>query len=75
MTELEQNRRHGGWLAAIASSVALCACALQPPYQAPTIAAPTGWQAELAHGGSVESLVDWWRRGDDPAIAELIRMA
>jgi NodT family efflux transporter outer membrane factor (OMF) lipoprotein len=48
---------------------------LQPPYQAPKVAAPTGWQAELPHGGSVESLVDWWRRFDDPAIAELVRMA
>lgn len=75
MNELEQNRRHRAWLAAIASSLALCACALQPPYQVPQLVEATGWQAELPHGGSVENLVDWWRGFDDPAVAELIRTA
>ncbi|QCP53657.1 efflux transporter outer membrane subunit [Trinickia violacea] len=70
-------RRRRAWLAAaIASScLALCACALQPPYQAPKVVEATGWQAELPHGGSVDNLVDWWRRFDDPAVAELIRTA
>ncbi|BFG80554.1 efflux transporter outer membrane subunit [Paraburkholderia terrae] len=35
----------------------------------------TGWHAERPHGGSVEDLIDWWRRFDDPAVAELIRTA
>lgn len=64
------------WLAtAIASCLTLCACALQPPYRAPKVVDATGWQAELPHGGRVENLVDWWRRFDDPAVAELIRTA
>ncbi|TKC86979.1 efflux transporter outer membrane subunit [Trinickia terrae] len=72
----QHHRRRRAWLAAIASScLALCACALQPPYQAPKVVEATGWQAELPHGGSVENLVDWWRRFDDPAVAELIRTA
>lgn len=39
------------------------------------MATATDWHAELPHGGRVENLVDWWRRFDDPAVAELIRMA
>ncbi|MDB0527230.1 efflux transporter outer membrane subunit [Ralstonia solanacearum] len=62
-------------LAALAGGLALSACALQPPYQAPQTAIATRWQAELPHGASVASLVDWWSRFNDPAVAELIRRA
>ncbi|MDH6148194.1 multidrug efflux system outer membrane protein [Paraburkholderia sp. WSM4179] len=75
MNEMDQNRRRRAWVAAVTGSLVLCACALQPPYQAPRVAAAIGWQAELPHGASVENLVDWWRRFDDPAVAELIRTA
>ncbi len=72
---MEQNRTRRPWLAAMASSLALCACALQPSYQAPQAVAATGWQAELPHGGKVDNLVGWWEHFDDPAVAELVRMA
>ncbi|WP_316669651.1 efflux transporter outer membrane subunit [Ralstonia psammae] len=72
---MEQNRTRRPWLVAMASSVALCACALQPPYQPPPADTATGWHAELPHGGTVENLIGWWGRFDDPAVAELVRMA
>lgn len=64
-------------LSAIAGSLALSACALQAPYQTPQMKATiaTRWQAEQPHGASVTSLVDWWGRFNDPAVAELIRRA
>lgn len=75
MNEIDQHRRRRARLSAIAGSLALCACALQPSYETPKVIETTGWQAELPHGGSVENLVDWWRRFDDPAVAELVRTA
>ncbi|MGU7773786.1 efflux transporter outer membrane subunit [Burkholderia sp. MR1-5-21] len=75
LTGIKQNLRPRAWLAAIASSLLTCACALQPPYQAPRMVTANGWHAELPHGGSVENLVDWWGRFDDPALVELIRLA
>ncbi|XRD86191.1 efflux transporter outer membrane subunit [Dyella acidisoli] len=72
---MEQNPHHLKWLVAIASSLLLSACALQPAYKAPHMATATGWQAERPHDGNVENLVDWWGRFDDPAVAELIRTA
>jgi outer membrane protein, multidrug efflux system len=75
LTEHAHRRPHGAWLAAIWSGLALCGCTLQPSYQAPQVVSATGWQAELPHGGSVANLIDWWRRFDDPAVAELIRTA
>ncbi|PAJ86150.1 hypothetical protein CJO66_26990 [Burkholderia ubonensis] len=58
-----------------ANCVALCACSLQPQYQTPPVAAAAVWQAKLPHGGSMANLVDWWRHFNDPAVAELVRMA
>ncbi len=48
---------------------------MQPTYQAPQTITATGWHAERPHDGKVENLVDWWGHFDDPAVAELIRMA
>lgn len=78
MNPTKQKRTLLAWVAASACAVALCGCALQAPYQAPeaaTVIHATGWQAERPHGGNVEHLVDWWRRFDDPAVAELIGLA
>ncbi|KWC41199.1 hypothetical protein WL51_05925 [Burkholderia ubonensis] len=75
--ELEHIRRLRTWIIVIAAvnCVALCGCSLQPQYQTPSVAAAASWQAELPHGGSMTNLVDWWRHFNDPAVAELVRMA
>lgn len=75
MNGKKRRRYPRAWLAASACSVALCSCALQPPYQAPQDATAKTWQAARPHGGKVENLVDWWQKFDDPAVAELIRLA
>ncbi|WP_407638607.1 efflux transporter outer membrane subunit [Burkholderia paludis] len=72
---MRQQWQRMAWPAGIGYVLALCACSLQPPYQAPHAISATNWHAELPHGGSVEHLVDWWRRFNDPAVAELISIA
>lgn len=36
---------------------------------------PAKWQAPLPHGASVAALSNWWQQFDDPALAELLRLA
>ncbi|WP_334018130.1 TolC family protein [Burkholderia orbicola] len=75
MRELERRRPLAIWLGMVIGSVGVCACALQPAYLPPPTTTATGRHAEVAHGGKVENLIDWWSRFDDPAVGELIRVA
>lgn len=77
--------RHALWLAAAAL---LAGCASAPPEQAEQ-AVPGQWRAPLQagqasvptdsaalpHAGDVEQLLDWWRRWNDPLLADLISAA
>lgn len=56
-------------------SAALAACAVGPDYRKPEPATPAQWQAPLPHGGSMQSLANWWSQFDDPLLAELITQA
>lgn len=55
------------------SALGACATISPPPEAASPL--PTGWQAPLPHGGSVEDLARWWARVDDPLLVELIESA
>ncbi|MDT3679197.1 MAG: efflux transporter outer membrane subunit [Burkholderiaceae bacterium] len=60
---------------ALMLALALGGCAVSPPpARAPELATAI-WSAPLPHGGSAESLADWWSRFDDPALAQLIDRA
>jgi outer membrane protein, multidrug efflux system len=61
--------------AVVTTTAVLAGCALQQPYQPPHMPTASVWQAEMPHGGSTQALVDWWSSFDDPALAELIRIA
>lgn len=68
----------GSILLCLALSTALSGCGLikvGPDYARPALPLPGEWQARhtaLPHGGSIATLVDWWRQFDDPLLAELI---
>jgi len=62
------------WLAA-ALPLLLAACATPKLPSTPREAAPERWQATLPHGGDAQALADWWRRFDDPLLAELVHDA
>jgi NodT family efflux transporter outer membrane factor (OMF) lipoprotein len=64
-----------GFAIAFASALLLGGCALQPAYKTPQVAVASTWQAPQPHDGRTTELVDWWQRFDDPAVAELIRIA
>ncbi|CAH0286465.1 efflux transporter outer membrane subunit [Pseudomonas mediterranea] len=53
----------------------LSGCVLGPDYRVPAVPVATKWQAPLPHGASVAALADWWQQFDDPALAELLRLA
>ncbi|TNF84175.1 efflux transporter outer membrane subunit [Pseudomonas sp. ICMP22404] len=53
----------------------LSGCVLGPDYRVPAVPVATQWQAPLPHGASVAALADWWQQFDDPALAELLRLA
>ena len=55
------------------SALGACATISPPPEAAAPM--PTGWQAPLPHGGSVEDLARWWARVDDPLLVDLIESA
>jgi multidrug efflux system outer membrane protein len=55
--------------------LALAACAVTAPPSTVPAPAPAAWHAPLPHGGSVDGLARWWRRMDDPLLAELIAAA
>ncbi|MFC6338639.1 efflux transporter outer membrane subunit [Pseudomonas sp. CCM 7891] len=59
----------------ILCATALSGCVLGPDYQVPTVPIAAKWQAPLPHGASVAALTDWWQQFDDPALAELLRLA
>jgi outer membrane protein, multidrug efflux system len=75
LSSTEQNRYRPAGLAVLAASLVMSACAVQPAYKTPHMATPPGWQARLPHDGSVDNLIGWWERFDDPAVADLIRTA
>lgn len=56
-------------------AIALSGCVLGPDYQVPAVPVAAKWQAPLPHGASVAALTDWWQQFDDPALAELLRLA
>ena len=69
-------------LLALAALLAACATPRLPA--TPSDAAPAAWQATLPRGGEADALphrgdsaalADWWRRFDDPLVAELVRDA
>lgn len=64
---------------ALLALLGLSACGVLPrvgpDYQAPALPAPAGWQAPQPHNGQLANLTDWWRRLDDPLLAELIEAA
>ena len=65
-------------LRATASLTALllsAACSTPRLPSRPDTPLPERWQATLPHGGDVQALTDWWRRFDDPQLAELIAQA
>ncbi|KAF1048197.1 efflux transporter outer membrane subunit [Xylophilus sp.] len=66
--------------------LALAGCALPRPTPTPEVAVPAAWNAprpaeepavdpSLPHGGTQAGLAQWWRRLDDPVLAELIDAA
>jgi len=67
---------------AIAIAMGLSGCAFAPATPpSPATVSPAEWQAQLppaapvAHGGSEEQLLQWWRGQGDPLLAELIAAA
>ena len=60
------------WFSTAAAPLVLGACALTPPPA--KVAAPhiPGWQAPLAHNGSVTDLAQWWAGHGDPLLVELV---
>ncbi|MGR4972802.1 efflux transporter outer membrane subunit [Pseudomonas sp. LARHCG127] len=56
-------------------AVALSGCVLGPDYRVPDVPIAAKWQAPVPHGASVAGLTDWWQQFDDPALAELLRLA
>ncbi|MEL4170488.1 TolC family protein, partial [Pseudomonas sp. ZS001] len=56
-------------------AMALNGCVLGPDYRVPDVPVADRWQAPLPHGASVAALADWWQQFDDPALAELLRLA
>ncbi|WP_260957904.1 efflux transporter outer membrane subunit [Pseudomonas citri] len=56
-------------------AVALSGCVLGPDYRLPAVPVAARWQAPVPHGASVTGLADWWQQFDDPALAELLRLA
>jgi NodT family efflux transporter outer membrane factor (OMF) lipoprotein len=63
------------WPWALALAALLAACATPRLPATPTETAAASWQATLPHGGDSTALADWWRRFDDPLLAELVRDA
>ncbi|WP_428312826.1 efflux transporter outer membrane subunit [Hydrocarboniphaga sp.] len=59
----------------LATMLVAAGCALQPAYRAPQPESVGPWQADRPHDGSASELVDWWKRFNDPAVAELIQAA
>jgi len=66
---------------AVASLLALGACAARPPVEAPKAAAPAQWGAPLPeeaawpHEGRLSSLVRWWAAFGGPDLAALVHAA
>ncbi len=50
-------------------------CALQQAYESPEVPVAVVWTAQKPHDGSTRSLEQWWKGFDDPAVAELVRIA
>jgi multidrug efflux system outer membrane protein len=67
--------RHIRWPLLLALPALLAACASPRLPATPTETAAPAWQAALPHGGDPAALADWWRRFDDPLVAELVRDA
>lgn len=61
--------------ACLTAALLLGACSTARLSARPDTALPERWQATLPHGGDVQALTDWWRRFDDPQLAELIAQA
>lgn len=57
--------------------LALCACAAVPPLASPNqIAVPGNWSGgDFAAADQASSLAQWWRRFDDPLLADLVGQA
>ncbi|MBC5782817.1 efflux transporter outer membrane subunit [Ramlibacter sp. USB13] len=63
-------------LAAAAGVLSLLAgCALPRPPSTTASPAPPRWYAPLPHGGTQADLRQWWRRFDDPLLADLVEAA
>ncbi|MCE0460735.1 efflux transporter outer membrane subunit [Pseudomonas uvaldensis] len=65
----------GNMLLVTLCAVLLGGCVLGPDYRVPTVPVAAKWQAPLPHGASVAALADWWQQFDDPALAQLLRLA
>ncbi|MBC7548152.1 MAG: RND transporter, partial [Polaromonas sp.] len=58
--------------------LALVGCALTPPAATVASLAPSQWQAplpaspDLAHGGSLLQLTQWWQQFNDPVLTEFV---
>jgi NodT family efflux transporter outer membrane factor (OMF) lipoprotein len=71
---MNPQRSRSLWLAvALPLLMAACATPRLPATQSETL--PERWQATLPHDGDTQALADWWRRFDDPLLAELVREA
>jgi NodT family efflux transporter outer membrane factor (OMF) lipoprotein len=76
MLMFHQGVKCAGIVMACAGALSGCALTgglfgtLGPDYR-PENAAPSAWQAPLAHGGSAEALAQWWSRFEDPLLVEL----
>lgn len=60
------------WFATAAAPLMLGACALAPPPAKVDAPLPAGWQAPLAHNGSVADLSQWWAGQGDGLLVELV---
>jgi outer membrane protein, multidrug efflux system len=55
-------------VAASASALALCACAVGPPYTRPEIAAPQAWRNAQPNAPAVWPSAEWWRGFESPQL-------
>ncbi|HET9976478.1 MAG TPA: efflux transporter outer membrane subunit [Burkholderiaceae bacterium] len=62
-------------LSAVFTAALLVGCGTPRLAATASEAPPAQWQATLPHGGDAQALADWWRRFDDPLVADLVAEA
>jgi NodT family efflux transporter outer membrane factor (OMF) lipoprotein len=62
-------------LAAVVVAALVAGCSTPRRVATPSETLPAQWQATLPHRGDAQALADWWRRFDDPLLAELVAEA